>query len=283
MKLTFWIEALRPQTLSASISPVLLGTFLAGSNFSVIIALLTMLTAIGIQVGTNFANDYFDFIKGSDSSKRIGPRRMVQSGLITPSSMKTAIFFTFGTTAFFSLYLIAVGGPIITCFVIVAIALGLLYTAGPYPLAHLGLGDLFVLIFFGPVATGATFYLQANHLNLPSCILGLCPGLLSTAILTTNNLRDRHEDLQTHKKTLCVRFGKLFGQIEYTITILLALCIPCFFNYYLPLFIIIPAIIPLKTIWKNNNEHLLNITLAQTGKLLIFFSILLIVNIKLLG
>jgi 1,4-dihydroxy-2-naphthoate octaprenyltransferase len=155
----------------------------------------------------------------------------------------------------------------------------LAYTAGPVPLAYFGLGDFFVIICYGPIATLITYYLQTHEIPLHVGILGLCPGLISTAILTANNLRDVNEDRNCNKKTLVVRFGETFGRMEYTLCIVAACLIPCLYGHYLMPILLIPAFIPIKAIWTIQDKKLLNVPFAQTGKLLILFTLLLTVSI----
>ncbi len=276
-----WLEASRPKTLIASISPALLGTALAwkSGSFSFLTFLFTLLTGVAIQVGTNFANDYFDFLKGADTSDRKGPRRVTQAGLIALPVMKRAIILAFIAAALFSAYLAFQGGPLISLMAIVYIALSLAYTAGPLPLAYLGLGDIFVLFFYGPIATLITYYLQVHELPLAVGILGFCPGLVSTAILTANNLRDVHEDRRCNKKTLPVRFGETFGRLEYSFCLIAACLIPCLYGYYLMPILLIPAFVPIKAMWTVQDKRLLNVPFAQTGKLLVLFTVLLAFSI----
>jgi 1,4-dihydroxy-2-naphthoate octaprenyltransferase len=143
----------------------------------------------------------------------------------------------------------------------------------------LGLGDFFVLFFYGPVATLITYYLQTHEISLHAGLLGFCPGLVSTAILTANNLRDVNEDRKSNKKTLCVRFGETFGRIEYTFCLVAACILPCFYGYYFMLILLIPAFVPMKAIWTVQDKKSLNVPFAQTGKLLILFTLLLILSI----
>jgi len=278
---SIWLEASRPKTLIASISPALIGTALAWKNgsFSPLIFLLTLLTGIAIQIGTNFANDYFDFLKGADTIDRKGPRRVTQAGLVALPVMRKAIIIAFAIAALSSAYLAAVGGPYISLLTILYIGLSLAYTAGPMPLAYLGLGDFFVLIFYGPVATLITYYLQTHELPLHVGILGLSPGLISTAILTANNLRDFYEDRNCNKKTLVVRFGETFGKMEYTLCLVAACLIPCLYSHYLMPILLLPAFVPIKALWTTQDKKLLNVPFAQTGKILILFTLLLAVSI----
>lgn len=266
--ITLWIEATRPKTLFASFSPVLIGTLYAihQGSFSFMTAFFTLLATLGVQIGTNFVNDYYDFLKGADTSLRKGPRRLIQAGIISLEDMKLATLLTFSAVALLSIYLIARGGPMFAVLTAVSIFLGVGYTGGPWPLAYLGLGEVFVLFFFGPIATASTAYLQTLHFSWESFFLGFSPGFLSTAILVTNNLRDIEEDRKANKKTLAVRFGKRFTQLEYTICLVAGCLIPLYFGWWLSAFALIPALIPLRTIWYFRQETELNRALIQTGK-----------------
>ena len=264
-----WIEATRPKTLFASIAPVLIGTCFAIQQgaFSWLVCVLTFLAALGLQIGANFANDYYDFLKGADTASRKGPRRMTQTGLISLSDMRLATFLTFSFVALLCVYLIARGGPAFALFTTLSIFVAVAYTGGPWPLAYLGLGELFVFFFFGPLATAGTAYLHTLSFTLESVLLGFTPGLLATAILVVNNLRDMKDDRKAGKKTLAVRFGKFFTQIEYTFCILAGCLLPLFLGWWLSAFALIPALIPLKSVWRFTDEKELNTTLAQTGKI----------------
>lgn len=274
---TLWLEATRPKTLIASLHPVLIGSLFAYQThcFSLVLFLFTLCTALGLQISTNFANDYFDYINGADTKHRKGPRRMVQSGAISQGLMKKGIVISFLITALLSGYLIYKGGLIIGYMMVISILLGLGYTTGPFRLAYLGLGDLFVCLFFGPIATGFTYYLQTHQFSMKMIGLGLSPGLLSTAILVVNNLRDSIEDRYCNKNTLCVRFGESFCKLEYTLSVLTAASIPCFYGYYLPLFTAVLALPSLQIVWFSQEKILLNHVLEQTGKLSIVFYLLL--------
>jgi 1,4-dihydroxy-2-naphthoate octaprenyltransferase len=216
------LEGSRPKTLIASLSPVLIGTSIA-SRFHLLTFICTAFFALSIQIGTNFANDYFDFLKGVDTKNRKGPRRLTQSGLIPLKTMKWITFGIFCFALLCSLYLIYIGGATIAILALCAVAFGYLYTGGPYPLGYLGLGDLFVFVFFGPVATAGTTYLQTLTISHEAIVAGIAPGLLSVSILTINNLRDVDEDRLASTKTLPVRFGKAFGKGEYVFCIITAL------------------------------------------------------------
>ncbi|MHC5180249.1 MAG: 1,4-dihydroxy-2-naphthoate polyprenyltransferase, partial [Planctomycetota bacterium] len=227
-KLKIWIDSTRPKTLPAAVGPVLIGAALAfdAGGLHVITLLTTLAAAVLIQIGTNLSNDYFDYVKGADTEGRTGPVRATQAGLVSPAAMLAASVAVFGLAAVLGLYLVFRGGWPILVIGVLSILCGVLYTAGPWPLGYLGLGEIFVLVFFGPVAAGGTYYLQAGSINTVVIVAGLAPGLISTAILAVNNLRDRHTDKLTGKKTLAVRFGKRFGVFEYISCLIMASLVP---------------------------------------------------------
>ncbi|SME93618.1 1,4-dihydroxy-2-naphthoate polyprenyltransferase [Desulfovibrio gilichinskyi] len=220
-----WILAIRPKTLPAAICPVLVASALAfqAESFQWLPALLCLLFALLIQIGTNFANDYYDFIKGADTEERQGPKRMTASGLISLKRMKlmTAVIFFLafmvgvGLLPFGGWWLLAVG--------ILSILLGYGYTGGPFPLAYLGLGEIFVMIFFGWVAVGCTYMVQAGGFNAIVLLAGTAVGALSTNLLVVNNHRDVETDIKANKRTLAVRFGRVFSALEYRVWFAIAL------------------------------------------------------------
>ena len=223
-----WILAARPKTLWASISPVVIGIAMAfgDGGFHAPAALVALACSVLIQVATNFANDLFDYQKGADTEARQGPMRVTQAGLVTPGMMKRGILVVLTLTLLGGLYLIWRGGWPAALIGVLSVTAGLLYTGGPRPLGYLGLGDLFVLIFFGPVAVAGTYYVQALTVNATVIVAGLAPGLLSVAILAVNNLRDADEDRRTGKRTLAVRFGPGFTRAEYIIAVVVACILP---------------------------------------------------------
>ena len=176
---------------------------------------LTLLFALLIQIGTNYSNDYFDFMKGADTKERLGPKRAVQQGWIAPSTMLKASLIAFGAAFLFAIPLMLIAGWWSWCVALLAILSSIFYTGGPRPFGYLGLGELFVFIFFGPVATVGTYFLQTNTINLSIFIASLAPALLSSAILMANNLRDAKTDRAANKKTLVVRYGTSFGRVFY--------------------------------------------------------------------
>jgi len=228
-----WVLAARPKTLWAAVGPVMIGTAMAHGEGGMhgYSAWGCLIGAILLQIGTNFCNDYADFKKGADSSGRVGPARAVASGWISPAQMLNATILVFALAAIICGYLAYRGGWPVILLGILSIAAGIIYTAGPYPLAYVGLGDLFVLVFFGPVAVAGTYYLQTTEFSWLPALAGLGPGLLSVAILTVNNLRDVEGDRAVGKRTLVVRFGVLFGRVEYASCIIIAAVIPLLMVY----------------------------------------------------
>ncbi len=209
-------------------APVLMGIAIALREevFHAAAAATALSGALLIQIGTNFANDYYDHMKGADDSRRLGPTRATQAGLVTPATMRTAYLITFGLAGASGIYLVARAGWPIVVIGVLAVAFGVLYTGGPRPLGYLGLGDLLVLAFFGPVAVAGTYYVQALEWSAAAAVAGLGPGLLSTALLSVNNLRDIVGDRVAGKRTLAVRFGPMFTKTEFTLCVLGAALVP---------------------------------------------------------
>ena len=284
-KIQIWLEAARPKTLWAAIAPVVIGSAMAFSDglFHPLSAAAALVGAILIQIGTNFANDYFDFKKGADSKDRIGPVRATGAGLVRPAVMRNAFILVFSMAFMIGLYLIFRAGWPLLLIGLLSIFFGILYTGGPYPLGYNGLGDIFVLIFFGPVAVGATYYVQTLDITLPVILAGLSPGLISTALLTVNNLRDINTDRKAGKKTLAVRFGVFFTRMEYLVTIVLASCIiPAILIYLEPhhpyalagIVVILFALPSIKSVFLGEINADLNKVLGATGKILLLYSII---------
>lgn len=183
-------------------------------------ALLCLVFALLVQVGTNFANDYLDGIRGSDTEKRLGPQRAVASGLVPAGRMKFAAIAVLLVAFTMGLALILFGGWWLLLVGIASVLCALCYTGGPYPLACNGLGDVFVILFFGFVAVGCTYFVQAGLINADVLWSGLACGLLINNILVVNNYRDADEDRAFAKKTLAVRFGRNFAKWQYRLTLI---------------------------------------------------------------
>ena len=223
-----WLEAARPKTLPAAVAPVLVGIGLAveAGAFHALAALCALAGALLIQIGTNYANDAEDFARGADTDARKGPRRATASGAVTAGQMRAAAASRSGSRSPRASTSSSRGGWPILALGLASIASGYAYTAGRYALAYTGLADLFVLVFFGPVAVGGTYYVQA--LDLPGWVpvAGLGPGFLATAILIANNVRDVDEDRAADKRTLVVRFGRAFGVRLYGVCVSGAVVVP---------------------------------------------------------
>lgn len=268
-----WLLASRPKTWIASLSPVLIGTCMAPS-ISWKVFVLTALFALLIQIGTNFANDYFDFLSGADTHERKGPKRAVQQGWISPDTMKKATALVFGAAFLCAIPLMIVAGLWSLPITIIAIAFGILYTGGPKPLGYLGLGEILVFIFFGLVSTCGSYFLQTHTVTSSVLLASIAPGLFSCALLIANNIRDEVTDRKANKKTLVVRFGQLFGKIEFAFSIIIPLVIPLIlvFFYQGPINLIgVFCLFPVaRNVFKQEN-------LLQGTTLLFFFYTLLYV------
>jgi len=207
--LAHWIMAIRPPTLPAAIAPVLVGTAVAAADghFRVTVLVVTLTAALLIQIGTNLANDLFDFQHGADTPERLGPPRVTQTGVMSPDQVRAGMILVFGASVLCGLYLAVVGGWPIVAIGVLSIAAGIAYTGGPWPLGYHGLGDVFVFVFFGPVAVVGTYYLQAGAVSAAAAGAAVPVGFLVTAILVVNNLRDIDTDRRAGKRTLAVRIG----------------------------------------------------------------------------
>lgn len=268
--------ASRPKTWIAGVSPVAIGSALAFRDgaFSESLVSCSLLFSLFIQIGTNFANDYFDFIHAVDTPRRIGPKRAVASGWLRPEIMRNASFILFIAAFLISLPLVYTAGIWSLLFVLSSIAFGFLYTGGPNPLGYMGLGEILVLIYFGPVAVCGTYFVQHHQITLLTLCGSLIPGFLSTAILIANNLRDEETDRASGKNTLVVRFGKTFGRAEYTGAILLASLAAIPFGMIFPLFILLAAIPLVWTVYSYQNPVEIIPLLPRTALFLILFTLL---------
>lgn len=209
-RLSHWLLAIRPKTLPAAVGPVLVGSAMAfvDNSFLMLPALACLLASLLLQIGVNLANDFFDARSGVDSEERLGPVRVTQSGLISPESVKVAMFISLGLAALLFIYLALVGGIVLVAIGVVSVIAALCYSGGPYPLASHGLGELFVFIFFGLVAVGGTYWVQVHSISWLVMLAAVPPGFLITAIMVVNNLRDIGTDSKAGKMTLAVRLGQ---------------------------------------------------------------------------
>ena len=242
---------------------------------------LTFVSAMLIQIGTNYANDYYDFVKGTDTEHRTGPTRATQAGQVRPGQMMVAFVVAFALATLAGLFLVIHGGLPILVIGVVSLVCGVAYTAGPLPLGYVGLADLFVLVFFGPVAVGGTYYLQAGSINHLVIVAGLAPGLISTAILTVNNIRDIDTDRAADKKSLPVRFGRGFGVCEYGFCLVAACLLPVYLcvatgRYWAmaSVLTIFYAAVLVRILRSNPSADKMNELLALTGQLLLMFTTL---------
>ncbi|MCB9520426.1 MAG: 1,4-dihydroxy-2-naphthoate polyprenyltransferase [Myxococcales bacterium] len=280
-----WLLASRPKTLTAAWAPVLVGTAIAHAAGSarLDVALAAMAGASLIQIGTNFANDVFDFEKGADDADRLGPTRAVQAGLLGPRQMRAGMVVAFALALAAGAYLVAVGGWPVVAIGVASIASGVAYTGGPYPLGYNGLGDVFVMAFFGFVAVVATTWLQTGTIEPAAFVCGAGVGGLATAILAINNLRDAATDVRAGKRTIVVRFGVAAGRAEYAVMVALAAAVApaLVFGFHAPVatFASWLALVPLaaaaRALYQPQTGPQMNALLARTAALLFVYSVLL--------
>ena len=284
-----WVEAARPKTLSAAFVPVLVGASIAYQDelFNWMATAVALLCAFLIQIGTNFANDYFDFVKGADTDERIGFERATSAGLISPKTMLNATIVCMGLAFIFGLYLVWIGGITVLIIGFLSLLFGVLYTGGPYPLGYNGLGDVFVFIFFGVVAVMTTYFVNTLSWSIDTFWASLAVGALCTNILVVNNLRDVEQDKKAGKRTLGVLFGERTLKIEYTVMLLIAFAVPPHFYFKLDYsvwillpFVILPvAILHATKIWTETEKKNLNEQLEKTAKFMAIFGLLFSIGI----
>lgn len=289
-KLNSWILASRPKTLLAAIVPVMVGSAVAFSEGKLILSysLVALICSVLIQTGTNFVNDLYDFQKGADTKERKGPKRVLASGLISVKEMKIGIYAVFISAFLLGLYLVHAGGIVILIIGIVSIIAGLAYTAGPYPLAYNGLGDIFVFMFFGIIGTAGTHYLHTKEISLLSFIAAIPVGSLITNILVVNNYRDIEEDKAAGKETLAVKLGRTFTRYQFIFLIVISFLVPAFlfifFNYkfliFLP-YLTLPVAYKIIVMLFTLDGVQLNKTLELTAKLSALFGLLFSIGLVL--
>jgi len=224
-----WWLAARPRTLPVAIAPVIIGVAVSNltqKSLDVASIVMALLGALLLQIGANLANDVFDFEKGTDDAARIGPPRAAQAGLLTPGALKRGMAFVFLLATLCGAYLAWQHGLIIIAIGVASIASAIAYTGGPYPLGYNGLGDIFVFVFFGPVAVVGTAFVATGQFLPLALAMSVPVGALATAVLVVNNVRDGETDVRTGKRTLVVRFGKAFGLLEYRALLFVALATP---------------------------------------------------------
>ncbi len=278
----------RPKTLVASFFPVILGMLLArfDGNYSITIYLYTLFAAIFLQIGTNYANDYFDSKAGRDTSKRLGPPRLGALGLVSKESLLSLSITSFLVATILTIPLIQQGGNIILYLIAFAIFLGVAYSWGKYSLANTGLSNIVVFFVFGPVGTMMTYYLQSHLYSLKAAFFGLLPGALSLMLFAMNNLRDVEEDRKSNKRTLVVRFGFRFGKIEYSLSLFLALLLPpiTMMIYGAPMVTLLPLTLIAKgmnlyrAVWDAKTSAAIVPLFEQTAKFNTLYALLYIVG-----
>lgn len=223
-----WWAAVRPNTLWAGATPVFVGSALAfaDQSFALGPALGALIGALLIQIGTNLFNDYEDYRKGADTEARLGPARATQKGWLSPSEILQGVKVSLALAFLVGIYLVWVGGWPIVALGLASLVCALAYTGGPFPLAYLGLGDVFVMAFFGVGAVCGTYYLQSLQLTVDALVASVAVGALATAILVVNNLRDRHTDKLAGKRTLAVRLGARFSRVQFILLVVIAFVLP---------------------------------------------------------
>jgi 1,4-dihydroxy-2-naphthoate octaprenyltransferase len=283
-----WVLAARIPTLPAAVVPVLVGSATAwtAGAFKTAPFLAALVAALLIQIGTNLANDYFDFRKGADTAERLGPVRITQSGLVPAATVRNAAVLVFGIAALIGVYLTVVGGLPILVIGLLSIAAGVLYTGGPWPLAYHGLGDVTVFVFFGLVAVVGTTFLHTGVVTTAAVVNALPVAALVTAILVVNNLRDIGTDRVANKRTLAVRLGQRGTRIEYLLLLATAYLVPLLAwlatglprAFWLP-WLTLPLAWKVARVVCTQEGRPLNAALAGTGRLHLAFGVLWAVGI----
>lgn len=278
-----WVLAIRPRTLLVGITPVLVGAALAHRSgaFRPLPALAALAGAVLLQIGSNLANDVFDYEKGADTAERLGPLRVTQAGLLTPSAMKRGMAVVFALALLVGVYLTWVSGWPIVVIGSLSIASAIAYTGGPYPLGYNGLGDVFVFLFFGLIAVTGTAWVASGELGGQAFYAGAAVGALATNVLVVNNVRDHEQDLRANKRTVIVRFGRSFGIVEYALCLLIAYAVPVVFLLFG--WAALPVLLPLTTAplafgllsrVRREQGAALNLVLASTAKLVFLHGLL---------
>ena len=279
-----WILAARPKTLAAAATPVLLGCALAYTDgaFQWIPALLCFLFAFSMQIDANFINDYYDYLKGSDREDRLGPERACAQGWITLSAMKKGMIITTLLSCFWGLLLLRYCGLEMIPVGMLCVLFAFLYTAGPYPLAYHGWGDVLVIVFFGFVPVGCTYYTMAHDWTWNVTIACAACGLVSDLLLMLNNYRDREQDKISGKRTLVVRFGEPAGRWAYLALGIMAVGLCSFYTFnghllasLLPLVFLIPHFTTWREMTRIFQGKALNVVLGKTARNIVWFGLLL--------
>jgi 1,4-dihydroxy-2-naphthoate octaprenyltransferase len=287
--LRIWVMAARVRTLPAAVAPVLVGTALAihDGEFDGLAFACALLGALFIQVGTNLSNDYSDARRGADTEDRLGPVRVTAGGLVPPRQVLVATYLSFGAAVLCGIYLIAVAGPVLLLIGAASILAGVLYTGGPRPYGYEGLGELFVFLFFGIVAVTGSYYVQIQELPWVAFALAVPVGLIASAILVVNNVRDLETDRRAGKRTLAVRLGRprtrrlYAGMLAAAYLSLGVVCLGLQEWVFLP-FATVPLAVRLARIVASRTDGpSLNGALAGTGALQLAFCVLLAAGVLL--
>lgn len=285
-----WMLAIRPRTLPAAAAGVIVGAALAWHDgyFRFDATLVCLLTALLLQIGSNLANDVFDFERGTDTAERLGPTRVTQAGLLTPRQVKIGMTAVFGLAVLLGLYLAWLGGWVILIVGIAAIISAIAYTGGPFPIGYHGLGDIFVFIFFGLASVAGTYYIQAGFVSPAVWWMTIPPGLIITAILVVNNLRDIDNDRKGRKYTMAVRLGDRGTKIQYIVCMAIAylILIPVAWAGLIPwgsllAWLSLPLAFQAAKIVLTQKGRPLNMALAKTGQTALVFSLLFWVGLLL--
>ncbi len=283
--LRLWVIAARPRTLPAAIAPVLVGTALAGTEgvFRPLAFVCALIGSVFIQIGTNLSNDYSDARRGADTEDRLGPVRVTAGGLMPPKQVLVGTYVAFGIAVAAGAYLIAIAGWQLLVVGAASILAGVLYTGGPRPYGYEGLGELFVFLFFGVVAVVGSYYVQTENLHWTAFALSVPVGLLVSAILVVNNVRDIETDRRAGKRTLAVRLGRERARHLFAAMVGVAFVVPVVVwlagglsAWLLLTLAALPLVPPLvRTVYTRADGPSLNGALADTGRLVAVFSILL--------
>ena len=278
-----WWLAIRPKTLPAAASGVVMGSALAwhDGSFQLLPALAALCVALLLQIGSNVANDVYDFERGADTHERHGPLRVTQAGLLTSEQVKRGMWVIFGLAAFLGLYLAYLRGWVVIIIGLAAIISAIAYTGGPFPLGYYGLGDLFVFVFFGLAAVAGTYFVQVGLVSAAAWWMAIPIGLIITAILVVNNLRDLENDRKAGKHTLAVMLGSQGVRLEYVLCLAVAyLILPILvFMKIVPAFTLLawlslPIALKSMRIVSTQQGGPLNAALAGTGQTALAYSVL---------
>jgi len=278
-----WWLAIRPKTLPAAASGVVMGSALAwhDGSFQLLPALAALCVALLLQIGSNVANDVYDFERGADTHERHGPLRVTQAGLLTSEQVKRGMWVIFGLAAFLGLYLAYLRGWVVIIIGLAAIISAIAYTGGPFPLGYYGLGDLFVFVFFGLAAVAGTYFVQVGLVSAAAWWMAIPIGLIITAILAVNNLRDLENDRKAGKHTLAVMLGSQGVRLEYVLCLAVAyLILPILvFMKIVPAFTLLawlslPVALKSMRIVSTQQGGPLNAALAGTGQTALAYSVL---------